>query len=123
MVNKKLSFKLIVFSIISIMVLQTSCTAESPSDLSKESIIPKPVTITATGDIFELKSGADIFFQGGSEELERTGQYLAGILRASTGYEIEVKSTDKPPKPGSIFLTLGATGSGQGAEKIGRAHV
>jgi len=98
------------------MVLQTSCTAESPSDLTKESIIPKPVNITATGDIFELKSGADIFFQVGSEELERTGQYLAGILRASTGYEIEVKSTDKPPKPGGIFLTLGATGSGQGAE-------
>jgi hypothetical protein len=29
-----------------------SCSADSPTDLTKESIIPKPVSVTATGEVF-----------------------------------------------------------------------
>jgi hexosaminidase len=88
-----------------ILANQIPSFAKTVSDLSKESIIPKPVSITATGDYFTLKASTDIYIQGESEELKKTGQYLAGRLKPATGFEIEVKTTVKAPKSG-IFLTL-----------------
>lgn len=46
---------LFIATMITMMVIPMSCKAKTPSDLSKESIIPKPVSITATGDYFTLK--------------------------------------------------------------------
>ena len=53
-------------------------------DLSKEGIIPKPVSVISSGKSFELKKGTDIYYQGESEELKQTGQYLSEKLRASS---------------------------------------
>jgi hexosaminidase len=92
--------------IIVILVIQMSCTTKTPSDLSKESIIPKPVSVTATGDYFALKTNTDIYIQGESVELKQIGQYLADRLKPSTGFEIEVKPTSKVPGAGNIYLTM-----------------
>ncbi len=98
------------------LFIQISSSAKTPSDLSKGSIIPKPVSITATGGYFALKSGTDIYIQGESKELRQIGQYLADKLKMSTGFGIEVMSTDKPPRSGSIYLTITNTNLMLGAE-------
>ncbi len=94
---------------ICLLFIQTAMTAKTPSDLSIADIIPKPVSIKATGDYFDLKSGSDIYVGSESAELKKIGQFLADRLKVSTGYDINVKSTDKTPGSGNIYLTL--TGS------------
>jgi hexosaminidase len=92
--------------IIVMFVMSMSCKTNVPSDLARESIIPKPVSITSTGGFFVLKADADIYIQGESEELKKIGNYLAEKLRPSTGFGIDVKSADKAPGSGNIYLTL-----------------
>ena len=89
-----------------LLFIQTAMTAKTPSDLSVADIIPKPVSIKATGDYFTLKSGSDIYVGGESAELKKIGQFLADRLNVSTGYDINVKSTDKTPGSGNIYLML-----------------
>jgi hexosaminidase len=93
MVTRTKNSKITTVLIILILFIQISCTTKAPSDLSKESIIPKPVSITATGDYFKLKAGTDIYVQGESAELKQIGQYLADRLKPSTGFGIDVKPT------------------------------
>jgi hexosaminidase len=105
-INMKKSLIISAFIIVIMMVIPMSCTTETPSDLSKMSVIPKPVSVTATGDYFTLKAKSRIFVGGESDELMQIGQYLAGKLQPVTGFLTEVKSTAGEPKPGCIFLTL-----------------
>jgi hexosaminidase len=110
MINKNQIRALVALIVTFVFVIQVACTQETPSDLSKESIIPKPVSVTSTGDCFTLKPGTDIYLQGESEELLKTGQYLADRLRPSTGFKFEVKTTVKEPRRGAIYLMLNGTG-------------
>ncbi len=104
--NKSYNKVTIVTAIIVMIMINLSCQTNRPSDLSSASIIPKPVSIISAGGYFELKADADIYVQGESEELKRIGNYLAARLRPSTGFELEVKSTDRVPGSGNIYLTL-----------------
>ena len=104
MINKKNNLRMTLLIAFSILFIQISSSAKTPSDLSKGSIIPKPVSITATGGYFTLKSGTDIYIHGESEELRQIGQYLADRLKISTGFDIEVKSTYKAPRSGIFIL-------------------
>lgn len=116
MVNTKSNNAISAFIIIIMLVIQMSCTTRTPSDLSKEGIIPKPVSITSTGEYFTLMAGTGIYIQGESEELIQIGQYLADRLKPSTGFKFEVKSTDKSPESGNIFLTISAPDEKLGEE-------
>jgi hexosaminidase len=89
-----------------LLFLRGAVSAGTPSDLSKSDIIPKPVSINSTGDYFTLKSNSDIYVGGESPELKRIGQFLADKFKASTGFDISVKSSDKTPGNGNIFLAL-----------------
>lgn len=82
---------------------QMACT---PTDLSKENIIPRPVSSIPTGDSFNLSDQTDIYIQGESPELGQIGQYLADKLNPSTGLGLEVKLTTQEPEKGNIFLAL-----------------
>jgi hexosaminidase len=97
-------------------VLLLSCTAHVPTDLSKNSIIPKPVSIVATGSSFRLNSAANIYIKGESAEIRQVGQYLANRLKPATGFGFAVKVTDKVPLSGNIYLILSEENSGLGEE-------
>jgi hexosaminidase len=114
--KRKLNKVITVFGIIIMLVIYMSCATNPPSDLSKESLIPKPVSMTSTGGYFVLKTGAEIYIQGGSDELKKIGNYLAERLRPATGFEIDVKSTGKAPEAGNIYLKLLATDPKPGDE-------
>jgi hexosaminidase len=89
-----------------LLMLFPALTAKTPQDLSMADIIPKPVSVKATSGSFALTGGTDIYINGESAELRQTGEFLAGKLKASTGFEIDVLSSEKQPKAGNIYLTL-----------------
>ena len=98
------------------LLIQFSCTAEIQSDLSKAAIIPKPVSITATGSFFEISESTCIYVQGESGELNQLGQYLADRLKPATGFEIFVKSTTRQPGSGNIYLIISGSATKPGDE-------
>jgi hexosaminidase len=88
------------------MVIPLSCTSKTPSDLSKVSIIPKPVSISATGDYFTLKPNSSVYVDEGSDELLKTGQYLTEKLESLSGLILEAISISGTPGSGNIYLTI-----------------
>lgn len=94
------------FFIAAIMIIPMSCKTETPSDLSKGSVIPKPVSITATGDYFTLKEKSSIFVRGEADEMIQIGRYLADKLNPVTGFATKVKTTSAEPRSGNIYLSL-----------------
>lgn len=90
-------------------VLVAGCTgnASDPTDLAKNSVIPRPVSVTATGGSFTLTAKSDIFLMpGGPEELVTVGNYLAGKLNPSTGLDLKVITDGSKPGKGDIVLAL-----------------
>ncbi len=100
----------------SIMITLISCKAMTPTDLSKENIIPRPVSVTATGGSFEINDATKIYIGGGSAELLQIGEKLAGILNPSTGFAMEVMSTIGEPPSGTIYITLSGADESLGEE-------
>ena len=96
--------------IVFVFMMQVSCSEKTPSDLTKASIIPKPVSITSTGDYFTLKSNTVIYVMGESYEILNIGHYLADRLNPATGYDLNVRSTNEDPGKGSILLTTSGAG-------------
>jgi hexosaminidase len=106
MINKRLSQTFTGLILVSFMSLQFLYAQEMPSDLSKASIIPKPVSVTSTGEYFTLKPGTVIYVKGESGELLKIGQYLADRLRPATGYELKVRTALKESGRRGIYLVL-----------------
>ena len=98
---------------LSIIFCQPACT---PSDLTKENMIPMPVSVVSAGGSFNLTDQTNIFVQGESAEMKQIGQYLADKLNPSTGLAIEVKTTADTPAPGNIFLSLSGNDTELGDE-------
>ncbi len=82
-----------------------SCNQHEPTDLTKEAVIPKPVSVTANGSAFELTSKTVISVPEGSGPLLKTATYLADLLQPATGFSTEVKAVPNAPSKG-IYLTL-----------------
>jgi len=93
-----------------------SCKQHPPTDLTKENLIPKPVSVTATAKVFELTKGTGIYVEGESAELKFIAEYLGGKLRPSTGYDLPVSSTAKAPESGSIYLVASGNDEELGEE-------
>jgi len=101
----RLRFKNYVLSslILATVLGQTAC---KKTDLSKENVIPKPVSVVPTGENFDLTDQTDIYVQQGSAELLQIGQYLADKLNPATGLGLDVKTTADTPASGNIYLAL-----------------
>ncbi|GHB88564.1 beta-N-acetylhexosaminidase [Persicitalea jodogahamensis] len=83
-----------------------SCSSENSPKLSEQSLIPMPVSVTATDSVFELDENTAIYAQSGNEEVKNIAQYLADRLNPATGLDIEVKTANDASVAGSIHLTL-----------------
>ncbi|MFJ7048013.1 beta-N-acetylhexosaminidase [Streptomyces sp. NPDC101112] len=69
-------------------------------------VIPAPARVEAGGTPYRLTSGARLVVDGGPEA-RRAGEYLAGVLRPSTGYRLPV--TDRARgEGGDVRLRLAA---------------
>ena len=102
--------------IAALMIIPISCKPKTPTDLTKESIIPKPVSVAAAGESFTIKAKSAILVEGGSDEILKTGQYLADKLNSVTGLSTAVKTAEGEPGSGNIYLTLTGAGENLGEE-------
>ncbi|HNV66532.1 MAG TPA: beta-N-acetylhexosaminidase [Bacteroidales bacterium] len=78
-----------------------------PADLTRNTIIPKPVSVTSADGTFILTSRSDIFVAEGSpEEVAVIGNYLAERLNPSTGLGLRVITDGRKPGKGDILLAI-----------------
>lgn len=105
--TKKIIFSgsLISFALIFMLV---SCKARVQSDLANAPVIPKPVTVTSTGDWFILKPKTLISYQGGNEEVHAVARYLGERLKPATGFDLQLVPSQEEVKA-DIYLTLTGT--------------
>ncbi|MEO0331342.1 MAG: beta-N-acetylhexosaminidase, partial [Bacteroidota bacterium] len=87
-----------------------------PTDLTQEVIIPKPVSVTATGGSFALTETTKIYTEGTSAELTEIGQHLANYLSPATGFDFAVESADQAPDDKHILLRLDESDTELGEE-------
>jgi hexosaminidase len=106
MVTRKQNNLTAAFTIIVMLLINMSCKPKPASDISKLSLIPRPVSITSTVGCFKVKANTGIYIQGESAELKQIGNYLSERLKPATGYSFEVKSVSEAPESGNIFLSL-----------------
>ncbi|MFJ6566017.1 beta-N-acetylhexosaminidase [Streptomyces sp. NPDC091292] len=59
-----------------------------PTPLSQ--VIPAPASVDAGGSAYRINPGTTIRVDGGSRDVRRIGDYLADVLRPSTGYRLPV---------------------------------
>ncbi|HEV7347803.1 beta-N-acetylhexosaminidase [Telluribacter sp.] len=90
--------------VLAVVATTFSCSTPDPARLSEQSLIPMPVSVTATDSVFELTTDTDIYVQGGSEEVKKIGQYLADKLNPATGLGLEIKTASGEPAAGNIYL-------------------
>ena len=82
-------------------------TASAATAAFPNTVVPAPVSVVANGAIFTLTSTATV-----SSDVADVGTYLAGILRASTGYPIPVSAGSG----GTIQLLLSGAPASVGAQ-------
>ncbi len=82
-----------------------SCKKQTPKDLSKESLIPKPLSAKGTGSSFEITNKTSIYVASQAHEVLSIAQYLANKLKPSTGYDIKVAYAEGPEN-GNIFIKM-----------------
>ncbi len=91
--------------LVSFMVVQLIASAQ-PLLLSKQSIIPKPVSVVDAKGSFNLTEKSIIYYEGESPEIQQVGNYLASKLNPSTRFGIVVRSNSVAQTPGNIYLSL-----------------
>ncbi len=102
---KKLIFSVALFVVV-ILFTSWSQSKNPRMNLLNEAILPKPVSVTASGSSFELKANTKIFVDGESVALLKAGHYLANLIKPATGFDIEVTSTSKKSNSNSIYLSI-----------------
>ncbi|MEU4523076.1 family 20 glycosylhydrolase [Amycolatopsis sp. NPDC024027] len=82
-----------------------------------QSIVPAPVSVTpAAGVAFPLVSTTKIVTEAGSAPARQVGDYLAGVLRPSTGFALPVSDAPASVPSDSIALLLGGAPASVGAQ-------
>ncbi|AYG82719.1 Beta-N-acetylhexosaminidase [Streptomyces hundungensis] len=76
-------------------------------------IVPAPASVSAGGTAYTIAAATPIRVSGGSPEAQRIGDYLAGVLRPSTGYALPVTAAAGDD---GIRLLLGADDDALGDE-------
>ncbi len=93
--------------------VQAQTDAETAEASSTLNVIPKPSEYTMNEGTFTLGADAEIAViaedDGAAAELTNTGEYIAEVFRASTGYELPVVEKTEPEN-GDITLRLDPDG-------------
>ena len=107
------------FGLLSLSFIFFSCTQTSPptsKDLASENLIPKPVSLEATGSSFAITAKTRILVDLNDSELTRMGIMLVDLLSPATGYSLEIQEASASNRAGAIFLSSGAQDEELGSE-------
>jgi hexosaminidase len=106
--------QLVIVLTISILAI-FSCTPKDPTDLTKTSFIPQPVSVVATGDAFNLTASTTIYYEENVDGLEQVARFLADELKQATHIDFTVESAGETPRSG-IFISLSTEDENLGEE-------
>ena len=98
---------LFIISMLTVIACKEKEKTKKPAiskDLLKENILPKPVSLTATGSSFELNENSEIYYQ--SDNLKPIAEYLSELLQPATGFKLPVKIMSSMPSTEHIYLSL-----------------
>jgi hexosaminidase len=93
-----------------------SCKSKPDTDLTKDVIIPKPVSVTASGSAFELTKTSSIIVEGKSDELKRIAQYFADKVKPATGFDLKITEQNDNASGGNIYLSASGKDTALGDE-------
>lgn len=113
-----MSSKKIIYCILlsTFFLFLTSCSKNPKMDLLEAVLLPKPVSVVASGNSFEFKSSTKIMVKGDTESFLKTGQFLADLIKPATGFNLEVISTSEEPTTNRIYLEISELESEFGKE-------
>ncbi|WP_410589566.1 family 20 glycosylhydrolase [Amycolatopsis sp. lyj-23] len=95
----------------------TQVTPAAAATPALQSIVPVPVSVTpAAGVAFPLVSTTSIVTEAGSAAARQVGDYLAGVLRPSTGFALPVSDAPASVPSDSIALLLSGAPASVGAQ-------
>ncbi|MEQ8245722.1 beta-N-acetylhexosaminidase, partial [Fulvivirga sp.] len=96
-------------------ILIFSCTQPEPTDLTKVSIIPIPITVEATGSAYTITSETVIYLSESNDETKNVAAYLSNLLHPATGFDFKIELSENEPKAG-IYLALTSENNELGTE-------
>ena len=66
-------------------------------------LIPKPVSVESSGDVFVLDETTEIFIDVKSPQLSSVTRYLQKKLQPATGFKLKIKTVSTKPETGFYF--------------------
>jgi hexosaminidase len=96
----------ILVAIVIVVVSAIGCKSDPATDLTKDVIIPKPVSVKATGETFRLNDEAVIYVASEKPELQSIAEYLVATLKETNDLDLKVKAAEQNADDGAIYLTL-----------------
>ncbi|MFB9686898.1 family 20 glycosylhydrolase [Amycolatopsis plumensis] len=122
---RRLGRALAVLALIGASTAATHLTPAAAATPALQSIVPVPVSVTpAAGVAFPLVATTKIVTEAGSAPARQVGDYLAGVLRPSTGFALPVSDAPASVPSDSIALLLSgapATVGEQGYQLVSTA--
>ncbi|MEX0988110.1 MAG: family 20 glycosylhydrolase [Bacteroidales bacterium] len=100
----KITIRLIMAILAGIML--NACTESIPANLENNSIIPKPLTVIASGGSMEISKRTRILYSSDNQELMLLANQMNDFLNVYTGVQHKIQLNEKGPKSRSIFLEL-----------------
>lgn len=102
--TRKLFCLLLMMSAVTVLISCSNSRPTSPeAKVAFESVIPKPVSATASGKTFFITKKTTVVVDS-SGQVTPVGEYLSDNLKSITGLELPVSSGN--PGEGAIYLTL-----------------
>ena len=95
-----------------------ACTEKEKTDLTINNIIPKPVSVVASGSVYELTEKTKIYFDESDSDLAKSAIYLQNKMTHATGFKLEVESVRKKPSKGIYLSTSGDAQLGEEGHEI-----
>jgi hexosaminidase len=100
---------------------QPAAPTPSPEELAAVqqalgSLIPRPLSASFDNGVFRLDADTRILAGAGNDEASAIGEYLAGLLRPSTGFPLKVEEAGGKNVKNSITLSTGADDPALGEE-------
>ncbi len=96
---------LMLFTLVALIIL-INLNCLSKKNGSELTIIPKPMDISRTQGEFALHADTKIYIQNQDEQLRHVGEYLADILKSSTGFNIDVAVLPESAEAESLAIVL-----------------
>lgn len=89
-----------------ILLFLLGCKQQPPTDLTQSCLIPKPVSITATGENFHLNKSSTLFYPKNNEALKQIAEFLGTYIKEATGFQLKTKPEKWTWRSGNIYLSM-----------------